>query len=518
MKTHHHRRAAVVGALTLALLLPAPAALAASRAAAPVVDSVTSTDTNAPANAPANDVAAQPDGNTADPEAPADSASPTPAAPDPAPAPPSTPSSLEPSPAPKPPAPAPPVASDWVSAKAPRSKYIVTVKEGTTTVATQLRAAASSGAKVLVQVKKGVKVAPLGPTSSGFVSVKLGTKTGWIASKHLSIKNVVKDQSQRYLNLFASIRTAALPTAPVIGGVNFRSRVSLLKVSGSWSHIKTGYFHGWVPSSQLQVKIPAKQFRYGTRTGLVYSAMVGGKVTGKIGSGTRVDWRRSDASAKRDQVRLGGKWVWASGLSRAATSPPTTAVRSYGRFAKGAQKLLKEPVASASKVLTVMDGGKVTVTGKAGAYVRVSHAGKSGYLLASKLTASGTNSFGVYGTLRTGQPAAKQMKGYASKAMLKTPGSDLYQLWRQDWTFLTSGSRAVITEQFVYSRPVASKLKVALDEFEGMRYQGKRMYQRALLPLSDGSTSYVYRTSDWGTKVAKSSGRLIKATDFLKRS
>ncbi|MGO2633496.1 MAG: SH3 domain-containing protein [Galactobacter sp.] len=233
-----------------------------------------------------------------------------------------------------------------------------------------------------------------------------------------------------------------------------------------------------------------------------------------------MSWRRT--ANGRDQVLISNKWVWVSGFGKsvpAATLPATVNVADYGRFTTGSTALRAQPAASAKNQKTMPYGSKVTVTHHAGTWAKVKYKNLTGYVPKSALSASGADvSFAVYGTLRTGQFANYWMKGYDTKMLGKVPGTDLYQLWNKDWTFMTPGNRAVVTEQFNYSKAKADALKGPLDQYEGtMRYQGKLMYKRQLVTMQDGSKSYTYKTSDWGTTVAKRSGRLITAADFLKR-
>lgn len=58
-----------------------------------------------------------------------------------------------------------------------------------------------------------------------------------------------------------------------------------------------------------------------------------------------------------------------------------------------------------------------------------------------------------------------------------------------------------------------------LDVYESqLKYNGKPMYTRQRVRMSDGSQSWTYKTTSESEKVVKDSGRYISSGDFLKRS
>ncbi|MGO3089522.1 MAG: SH3 domain-containing protein [Galactobacter sp.] len=409
----------------------------------------------------------------------------------------------------------------WAASNAPASKIKATKsKQATTKANLHLRKSASTSGKPLGVMKKGTKVTPTGKTSKGWHQLKWGSKTGWASGSYLSIKTVTTAaDTKRYMNKYSRIYDSYGSKKKAIGGVNFCTQVTRLAVAGKYTHIKTAYYHGWVATSYLETKRPAVQYRWAGNAAKQWSAATGG-TSKAVKAGTKVSWRRT--ANGRDQVLIGNKWVWVTGFGKsvpAATLPATVNVADYGRFTTGSTALRAQPAASAKNQKTMPYGSKVTVTHHAGTWAKIKYKNLTGYVPKSALSASGADvSFAVYRTLRTGQFANYWMKGYDTKMLGKVPGTDLYQLWNKDWTFMTPGNRAVVTEQFNYSKAKADALKGPLDQYEGtMRYQGKLMYKRQLVTMQDGSKSYTYKTSDWGTTVAKRSGRLITAADFLKR-
>ncbi|WP_159610458.1 SH3 domain-containing protein [Glutamicibacter sp. JC586] len=474
---------------------------------------------------------------------------------------------------------------------APPSKYIKKVTETKTTENLNLRKSASTSSQSLGIMPKGTIVQLTGNKSGTWSQLKWGSKTGWSASQYLSTRAYTKDDSVRYMTRFTSIyATAARSTK--IGAVNFRSQVSLLDVSGTSSHIKTGSYHGWVDSKNLTRTRPAKQYRYvqksgstylgidpktdtyagrvhhgekyeyrrwdGTNrrdeinvngrwvwtsvtnrdyvapqyryaqsNGSVYSAAskTNSKVVGTISKGTKVRWGAWDASNRRDEINLNGKWVWASNTDRkkpADPIPPAIDVKNYDRFTTGLLTLRKNPVSNSTSAGSVKKGWKVTVTHKAeGGWVRISAGSVTGWIKESgNLRRHGPYSVAVYGTLRTGQSAYNVMSGFQQKnTNQRLSSSSLYQLWNKNWTFLTNGPKTVVAEQFQYSDAKGPAMLKKLDIYEGqLKYQGRPMYTRQNVPLNGDTESWTYKTTSFSEKVVKNSGRYISSGDFLKRS
>lgn len=476
---------------------------------------------------------------------------------------------------------------------APPSKYIKRVTETRTTANLNLRSQATTSSTSYGVMKKGTMVKLTGKRSGSWSQLTWGTRTGWAASQYLETRTYTKDESVRYMTSFTQI-FAEPNFNRAVGGVNFRTQVSLLNVSGSWSQIKTAYYYGWVPSSKVAKLRPAKAYRYVARSGSVYShqnrsaskavgrihhgekyeyrrwdsanrrdeILVGGHwvwspVTqkpyvapsyryaqetgstynkedkasdtkvGTIARGTKVRWGAWSAANRRDEILHNGRWVWTSVTDRtkpAGTIPETISVSPYGRFGAKHAPLRKTPRSDPydSILTTVKKGDKVTVTGKAaGGWVRVKYGSRTGFVKeAYDLRVAGPYSIAVYGTLRTGQSAYNLMSGFQQKILdQRFAKSSLYQLWNPNWTFLTNGGGTVVNEQFQYSDSKGPGMLGKLDVYESqLKYNGKPMYTRQRVSMSDGSQSWTYKTTSESEKVVKDSGRYISSGDFLKRS
>ncbi|WP_181147969.1 SH3 domain-containing protein [Arthrobacter sp. MYb213] len=476
---------------------------------------------------------------------------------------------------------------------APPSKYITKVTETRTTANLNLRAKASTSSTSYGVMTKGTVVKLTGKKSGSWSQLTWGSKTGWAASQFLETRTYTKDLSVRYMTSFTQI-FAEPNFNRAVGGVNFRTQVSLLNVSGSWSQIKTAYYYGWVPSSKVTKARPAKAYRYVAKSSSVYShqdksnskvvgrihhsekyeyrrwdsanrrdeILVGGRwvwspVTqkpyvareyryaqetgstynradkssdtkvGTITRGTKVRWGAWSSANRRDEILLNGRWVWTGVTDRtkpAGTIPETISVSPYGRFAAKNAPLRKTPRSDPydSILVTLKKGDKVTITGKAdGGWVRVKYGNYTGYVNESyDLRRDGPYSVAVYGTLRTGQSAYNLMAGFQQKIMnQRFASSSLYQLWNPNWTFLTNGGGTVVNEQFQYSDTRGSNMLQKLDVYESqLKYNGKPMYTRQKVRMTDGSESWTYKTTSESEKVVKNSGRYISSGDFLQRS
>ncbi len=476
---------------------------------------------------------------------------------------------------------------------APPSKYIKKVNETRTTANLNLRSKPTTSSKSYGVMPEGTTVELTGKKSGTWAQIIWKGKTGWASSKYLKTATYTKNTSVRYIKAYT--RMYAKPDFDrSVGLVQFRSKVELLNIQGSWSQIKSSSYYGWVPSSLLSTTQPARQYRYVHKSGPVYShydksksktvgrirhgekyeyrrwdgknrrdeILVGNKwvwtsVTnrpyvapqyryaqkdgttysssdkssskkvGKIARGTRVRWAAWDSKNRRDEVLLNGRWVWTGVTNRnkpKGYTPKVVSVKPYSRFASQNAPFRKTPRSNPydTSILTLRDGDKVTITGKAeGGWVRVKYGKHTGYVIEKNdLRKDGPYSVAVYGTLRTGQTAYNLMSGYQQKAMnQRFASSSLYQMWNPNWTFLTNGSGTVVNEQFQYSRSKGASMLKKLDVYESqLKFNGKPIYTRQKVNMIDGSQSWTYKTHKESEKLVKRSGRYIEAGDFLKRS
>ena len=479
-------------------------------------------------------------------------------------------------------------AAPWHDENAPKSKYIKKVTETSTTANLNLRTKASTSSSSQGVIPKGTVVNLTGKTSGKWKEVTWGSKKGWVSGDYLKTRTYTKDMSVRYMTVYTDIHeTSAMNHR--IGDVNFRTQVSLLDVKGSYSHIKTAWFHGWVPSKNISKTRPAVQYRYVRTSGATYSDRDPKKdsIVGRIHIGDKYEYRRWDGANRRDEIKVNGKWVWTSTTARPAVKyqyryaqkngtvynkadkktdkavgsitkgakvrwgawdsknrrdevlhngkwvwadvtdrpnpgPKITNVKNYGRFTTKNVTLLADPLSGSKSSGTLSKGMKVTVTHKAdGGWVRVQAGSKSGYIKEKdNLRVHGPYSVAVYGTLRTGQSAYGVMGSFQQKNMdQRIANTSLYQLWNPNWTFLTNGAKTVVAEQFQYTDKQGPSMLRKLDAYESqLKYEGRPMYTRQKVTMSDKSQSWTYKTTPHSEKVVKNSGRYISSGDFLKRS
>lgn len=283
----------------------------------------------------------------------------------------------------------------------------------------------------------------------------------------------------------------------------------------------------WVWTDVTNRKKPATQYRYAQKNGTLYDRAdkKTSKKVGTIARGTQVEWGAWDGSNRRDEIKYNGTWVWSDVTAKdkpTAIIPETKPVDPYARFSKYATIIRETPQTNpyAKQIGLVKKGDKVTVTGKAdGEWLRIKYGSITGYVRTYDLRKDSPNSVAVYGTLRTGQSAYNMMAGFQQKIMdQRVSKASLYQLWSPNLTFMTNGSGTVVAEQFQYSDSKGPDMMKKLDIYEGsVKYQGKPMYSRQKVSMSDSSVSWSYKTTAVGEQVTKKSGRLIPSGDFLKR-
>ncbi|PQZ96164.1 hypothetical protein CQ018_02470 [Arthrobacter sp. MYb227] len=417
-----------------------------------------------------------------------------------------------------------------------------------TTANLNLRQKAATSSKSLGIMKKGSTVKLTGRKSGKWVQLRFGTKTGWASSDYLKTAKAPAPKIQyRYAQRNGNIyKSASKNDKKAIGTLTKGTRVEWrtwdsgnrrdeVKVNGKWVWTDIT-----APNKPAATPVPKIQYRYAQRNGNIYKSASKNdkKAIGTLTKGTRVEWRTWDSGNRRDEVKVNGKWVWTditAPNNPAATKPAETKpkpapkpanqdkdVADYGRFVTANLNLRQGPGTQHKSLTRVPLGNKVTVTHHASVngWVKVRHGSQSGYLSGAYLNKAGQHSVAVYGTLRTGQSAYSVMGKFQQKTVnQRIAESSLYQLWNRNWTFLTSGPKTVVAEQFQYGASNGASMMKRLDIYEGqLKYKGKNMYSRQRVTMADGSVSWAYKTTPTGEKVAKSSGNLVSSGDFLKRS
>ncbi|WP_418909161.1 SH3 domain-containing protein [Glutamicibacter endophyticus] len=333
----------------------------------------------------------------------------------------------------------------------------------------------------------------------------------------------------RYAQYTATVYDRADPGSDkAVGTLHVGTKVKFATWNATHRRDEVWHNGRWVWASNTDRSAPRAEYRYAQRNGATYDRADKNTAqrVGSIACGTRVRYSRWSSANRGDEVWHNGRWVWTEVTNRPQPDcvPPTTSVDPYGRFTEHRVPLRKTPKAYPydSAILWMNPGMKVTVTGTApGGWVRVKYGKYTGYVIAANdLVRAAPYSVAVYGTLRTGQSAYNVMDGWQQKIMdQRIANTSLYQLWNPNWTFLTDGPKSVVAEQFQYSPSRGPGMLQKLDVYEGqLKYDGRPMYTRQRVTMTDGSQSWTYKTTDFSERVVKESGRYIDSGDFLKRS
>src|SRR5690606_26712779 len=121
---------------------------------------------------------------------------------------------------------------------APPSKYIKKVNETRTTANLNLRSKASTSSKSFGVIPAGTAVELTGNKSGTWAQIIWQGKSGWASLKYLKTATYTKNTSVRYIK--ADTRMYTKPSFGSSAGlVQFRSKVALLDIKGSWSQNKT---------------------------------------------------------------------------------------------------------------------------------------------------------------------------------------------------------------------------------------------------------------------------------------
>ncbi|WP_236639466.1 C40 family peptidase [Exiguobacterium sp. SH5S4] len=137
-------------------------------------------------------------------------------------------------------------------------------KNRVTTAALNLRAGAGTSHNVLLTIPKGQTLKPL-KTSGKWSQVTFNGKTGWVHNDYLgtakaattkptastsTVSPTAQSTSQTTVNL--NLRASKSTKANVLVTIPKGKTVTILKVEGSWSHIKYGSTTGFVATTYLK--------------------------------------------------------------------------------------------------------------------------------------------------------------------------------------------------------------------------------------------------------------------------
>lgn len=134
--------------------------------------------------------------------------------------------------------------------------------------ATKAYTTRSTKGKVAFNLASGAKVTRTGVNGS-WSQVKVGTKTGWVASRDLSTSAPVATKAvDMTTNKKATVYTTRSTKGKVAFTVPANARVSRLAVNGSWSEISYNGKKGWVASRDLSAvsQVNTIKTQYGSHT------------------------------------------------------------------------------------------------------------------------------------------------------------------------------------------------------------------------------------------------------------
>lgn len=358
--------------------------------------------------------------------------------------------------------------------------------------------------------------------SSNYAHIKTGYYHGWVNSNKLSTRRPAAQY--RYVQSSGSTYSHWNPNSDkYVGRIHRGDKYEYRRWVGSSKRDEIKVNGKWVWTSTTNRQQPSTEYRYAQENGDVYNgpAKNNSSRVGSISKGTKVRWGAWNGANRRDEILLNGRWVWTGVTDRKNPTPPIKNIANYSRFTTKPFALYKDPGSGSKTVGTVKKGWKVSITHTAGTWKHINAGSVYGWVNdVDHFRIHGPFSIAVYGTLRTGQSAYNIMGGFQQKNMnQRIQKTSLYQLWNPNWTFLTNGSKTVVTEQFQYSDSRGPSMLKKLDVYEGqLKYQGKPMYTRQKVRMSDWSQSWTYKTTPFSEKVVKNSGRYISSGDFLKRS
>ncbi|WP_139892108.1 SH3 domain-containing protein [Bacillus sp. D386] len=253
-----------------------------------------------------------------------------------------------------------------------------------TATSLNVRASASTKAKVITTVKKNASVT-LQQKSGSWGKVKTSNgKVGWVSLSYLSTKKLVANLGTYYVTASSlTIREKASTKSKVITTVKKNTAVTLQQKSGSWGKVKTSNGKvGWVSLSYLSTKKPAMNLGtyYVTATSLNVreKANTKAKVITTVKKNAAVTLQQKSGTWGKVKTS-NGKVGWVS-LSYLSTKKPAVNLETY--YVTASSLSVRQKADTSSKVITtVKKNAALTLQQKSGTWGKVKTSnGKIGWV------------------------------------------------------------------------------------------------------------------------------------------
>lgn len=380
-------------------------------------------------------------------------------------------------------------------------------------------------------VPSGSRIVVVG-TLGGWERITYNGRTGYVIKGALwrtTPPTVKVKQYSRWVNTKTALRNDTTPSGSLAITLPAGTHGYVVATCGDWSRLNVGTKSSWVLTSQLA--------RSAKSVGVKYNRWVNREMRlttlpNYFTAGSTVLPVGSYISA----VRSSGDWIQVKVAGRTGYLPKSSSlskrlavknVSNTGRFASKSVSVRADTRRSpyAKSVKRISAGTKVQVTGRVGAWARVKIGSTTGYVVESTdLRRENTNSFSVYGTLRSGGVSDAQMRGYSQRdARPRVAQTNLY-FWKRmakaknDVTVIASGKGSVVQEQYVYSASRGKTMFRKLDGFESYyRISGARVYTAQRKYMTDGSKSWTFYANPKLESTLKRQSKLVRSGDFNDR-
>lgn len=345
------------------------------------------------------------------------------------------------------------------AAKKPQAKQKAAAY-GYTTGFTTLRKSATTKSQALSVHQRRTKVKSIS-VSGSWTKVKVGGRTGYMASSHLSKTNPTV--VHRWLKSKQVVRNTTGKKFKVVTTAQMNTKVEWLRSKGSWTGIRTAKGNGWVPTSSL-----------------------------------------------------------AKSAAKAPAKPPAKATY---RWTTANVNVRKGAGTSHASLGTVPINQRVTYLRGANGWSNVKTSRGTGWISNKYLATSGQYPFAVYGTLRKGQSAYHVLKGRTTKeTKTKVPSFSMYlrphQTW---WSFIipsNTASHTVVVERMDIKPALYNATMRNLDSwerFDPSKPLADQNYNRRLVTDKDGRRSWAYVGASKISKYLTKNGIRVTSGDYLKR-
>ncbi|GAA4380012.1 SH3 domain-containing protein [Paeniglutamicibacter cryotolerans] len=190
-----------------------------------------------------------------------------------------------------------------------------------TTVNLNLRKSTTTASKLLVTIPKNTSLT-ITRTSGSWSYTTYKGMSGWAHGSYLKNAPTKAKATYLYATATATLRSTASDKGKSLGTVARRTKVARLGTSGAWTKVKSGSSTGYIKTTGLSTKLPAKAYRWATADTTVRSSPnASAKKLYVLKRGQQVEWLQNTGSWQLITTTQGRAWAPGSTLATKKPDP-----------------------------------------------------------------------------------------------------------------------------------------------------------------------------------------------------